>query len=104
MSSCVVVCLHIYMQGVSELSRLTSLTDLTLHALNLSDEQLGSTAACTGLVEISLDVWPRRIVDAAGLMELTSLTRLTQLTLHGGPETDEMCSTRMLVSWQSTTM
>lgn len=75
------------MQGVSELRRLTALTRLQLYGLELSDEQLGSIAACTGLVAMSLDCYPRRTVDIAGLDQLTQLTRLTRLFLRDTTDT-----------------
>lgn len=73
----------LYPQGLSALVQLTALTALTFSKTVLFNEALSSIAACPALQQLTLDLQAheRQPITFSGIMQLTHMRRLTELSL-----------------------
>lgn len=90
------------LQGLLMLSRLTSLTKITMSQLQLTDVGLGNIGACTQLKMLDLDihVTPQTPSATAGFLQLTRLTGLQHLDLFASLDQEIIC--HVLVSYLAT--
>lgn len=74
------------LQGLSSLTRLSALTDLTVRNVSMSDGLVRSIGACSQLKELRLNIQPcsttSKALSVDGIMSLTELTALTYLSLY----------------------
>lgn len=69
------------LQGISALTRLQALTQLSFQRMNLTDDAMRIVASCTQLKNLALDARAdgETELTVAGLLRLTQLTVLTRL-------------------------